>query len=264
MFLYTYLYNVHVGSQDSRTEELYGTGRRVPDAREINDKAQVDNKPPHIDVDKPPEIESQLVNYRDVHEIKSKAEKPHDGDDSRSEIPNKLQDKLQDDNSKVTSNENDAKLDKLKTTDKMITDPIIRIREQVNEINEKEVIINDDKFLTFDLVMIIQVHRRTEYLKMLLESLRNARDISKVLLVVSFDYYDDELFSVVEKVDFCKVMMSYIHHHWVILYIIITSHYVSSLPFHHIIITSYYICHCYIILHYVIILIIVLYMVHHS
>ena len=125
--------------------------------------------------------------------------------------------------------------------DKVYTDPITKMKEHISEINENEVIINDDKFPPFDLVMIIQVHRRTEYLKMLLESLRDARDISEVLLVVSFDYYDEELFSIVEKVDFCKVIITSLHHttsYYIIAsyYIIITS---SSYYTHHIIFSIY-------------------------
>ena len=251
MFLYTYLYNVSVGSQDSRTEELYGTDRRLPDTREVSDKVQVDDKPriPDDLVDKPLEVvykESQLVKHKGVDEIKSK-QTLHD--DSKSQIPNKSQsvnqigDKLHNDSKlqltdkhkvddEVTSaaklQDNKVQVDdKLKTTDEMIIDPIIRMREQVNEINEKEVIINDEKFPAFNLVMIIQVHRRTEYLKMLLESLRNAGDISKVLLVVSFDYYDEQLFSIVEKVDFCKVMTSFIMSYIIMSYHIIIVHYTN-------------------------------------
>ena len=97
-----------------------------------------------------------------------------------------------------------------KMEDKVVTvkdDPIMKMREQVDKMNKDEVVLNEDKFPSFDLVMIVQVHRRTEYLKMLVESLRNARDISKVLLVVSFDYYDEELFSVVDNIDICKVII---------------------------------------------------------
>ena len=245
MFLYTYLYNVSVGSQDSRTEELYGTDRRLPDTREVSDKVQVDRIPDDL-VDKPLEV---VYKHKGVDEIKSKQTLHDDGDDSKSQIPNKPQsvnqigDKLHNDSKlqltdkrkvddEVTSaaklQDNKVQVDdKLKTTDEMIIDPIIRMREQVNEINEKEVIINDEKFPAFDLVMIIQVHRRTEYLKMLLESLRNAGDISKVLLVVSFDYYDEQLFSIVEKVDFCKVMTSFIMSYIIMSYHIIIVHYTN-------------------------------------
>ena len=85
--------------------------------------------------------------------------------------------------------------------------PIMKMRELVSEMNKNDTILNDDKFPPFELIMIVQVHRRTEYLKSLVESLRVARDISKVLLVVSFDYYDEELLSVVDKIEFCKVII---------------------------------------------------------
>ena len=112
--------------------------------------------------------------------------------------------------SPTTSDSNPQVEDKMIEDKQAVTekdDPIMKIREQVNKMNKDEIVLNDDKFPSFDLVMIVQVHRRTEYLKMLVESLRNARDISKVLLVVSFDYYDEELFSVVEKIEYCKVML---------------------------------------------------------
>ena len=113
--------------------------------------------------------------------------------------------------SPTTSDSNPQVEDKMMIEDKQAVtekdDPIMKMREQVNKMNKDEIVLNDDKFASFDIVMIVQVHRRAEYLKMLVESLRNARDISKVLLVVSFDYYDEELFSVVEKIEFCKVML---------------------------------------------------------
>ena len=221
VFLYTYLYNVHVGSQDAHAaDKLYGADKRVlPDTREV--KLQVYNKPKIAgDLnDKPPEVvykESQLIVKVDkklkvLDEVKSNP-KLHDDKsqiaDETPQIVDQIGDKRQDDT------------DKLEVTDQVdikITDPITKMREHINEINEREIIINDDKFPPFDLVMIIQVHRRTEYLKMLLESLRGARNISEVLLLVSFDYYDEELFSIVEKIDFCKVMyyitVDPIHHY---------------------------------------------------
>ena len=124
---------------------------------------------------------------------------------------NRADSKVQEDKVQVDEkNEDDKSIvgkGKLQTNDNI--DPVIKMREIVSEINKNEVVLNDDKFPSFGLVMIIQVHRRIEYLKILLESLRDARDISEVLLVVSFDYYDEELFSVVDKVDFCKVIVIY-------------------------------------------------------
>jgi len=85
---------------------------------------------------------------------------------------------------------------------------LLKLRDQVATLNEKETVLNAGKYPPLGpdgLVMIVQVHRRTEYLKILIESLGNVRDIEKVLVVFSFDYYDKELFDIVEKITFCKV-----------------------------------------------------------
>ena len=117
--------------------------------------------------------------------------------------------KVGDDKHKGGDDKHKGSDDKHKGGDDKVTadhNAILKMREEINAINNDEVILNDNKFPPFELVVIVQVHRRTEYLKMLLESLREARDINTVLLVISLDYYDVELFSVVDKIDFCKVI----------------------------------------------------------
>ena len=82
------------------------------------------------------------------------------------------------------------------------------LRERLVSLNKEEKILNSDKFpplASNDIILIVQVHKRLGYLKQLLDSLRAARDIDKVLLVVSHDYYYDEMNQLVETVDFCKV-----------------------------------------------------------
>ena len=82
------------------------------------------------------------------------------------------------------------------------------LQQRLVSLNQQEKILNSDRFpplASDDIVLIVQVHKRLGYLKQLLESLRAARDIDKVLLVVSHDYYYDEMNQLVETVEFCKV-----------------------------------------------------------
>lgn len=75
--------------------------------------------------------------------------------------------------------------------------------------NKAQTIRNSKRFpaLSEDsLVLIVQVHKREGYLKQLLESLKVARGIEKVLLVISHDYYYDDMNKLIESVDFCPVL----------------------------------------------------------
>lgn len=53
---------------------------------------------------------------------------------------------------------------------------------------------------------MLQVHDRITYLRHLIVSLAQARDISEVLLVFSHDFYDEEINALIQSVDFCKVV----------------------------------------------------------
>ena len=104
VFLYTYLYNIHVGStRDVQADELYGADRRVlPDTREINDdnkKLQVtddrlDDKPPKV-VYKESQPAFNVDNKLQVDEVKSNqvGDEVQD-DDGKPQIANKLNSKL--------------------------------------------------------------------------------------------------------------------------------------------------------------------------
>ncbi|KAI8431474.1 hypothetical protein MSG28_015990, partial [Choristoneura fumiferana] len=50
------------------------------------------------------------------------------------------------------------------------------------------------------------VHTRLTYLRHLIVSLAQARDIERTLLVFSHDYYDEEINNLVKTIDFTKVM----------------------------------------------------------
>ena len=88
-------------------------------------------------------------------------------------------------------------------------DSLQLLHQHMQKLNNKQRVLNADKFppLSNDggLVLIVQVHKRENYLKQLFESLRRAKGIENVLLVISHDYYYDDMNTVVESVDFCRV-----------------------------------------------------------
>lgn len=83
------------------------------------------------------------------------------------------------------------------------------IQRSIERYNEYQTIINEEIFgpLQNDSILIvIQVHQRITYLRHLIVSLAQARDISKTLLIFSHDFYDEEINELVQSIDFCKVM----------------------------------------------------------
>ena len=89
-------------------------------------------------------------------------------------------------------------------------DSLQLLRDKLVKLNLDERILNADRFppLASDgLVIIIQAHKRVGYLRQLFGSLKAAQGIDKVLLVISHDYYYDEMNELVESVDFCRVSM---------------------------------------------------------
>ncbi|XP_017131688.1 alpha-1,6-mannosyl-glycoprotein 2-beta-N-acetylglucosaminyltransferase isoform X1 [Drosophila elegans] len=86
---------------------------------------------------------------------------------------------------------------------------ITEIKRQIGRYNDMQSVLNEDVFgpLQNDsVIIVVQVHTRITYLRHLIVSLAQARDISKVLLVFSHDYYDDDINDLVQQIDFCKVM----------------------------------------------------------
>ena len=49
------------------------------------------------------------------------------------------------------------------------------------------------------------MHNRLEYLRHLIVSLAQARDIDSVLLIFSHDYFDEDINQLITTIDFCKV-----------------------------------------------------------
>lgn len=83
------------------------------------------------------------------------------------------------------------------------------ILENVKYYNELQMIRNEEKFgpLQNDsVIIIVQVHKRINYLKYSIESLAQAKHISETLLIFSHDYYDEDINTLVQSIDFCKVL----------------------------------------------------------
>ncbi|XP_055679499.1 alpha-1,6-mannosyl-glycoprotein 2-beta-N-acetylglucosaminyltransferase isoform X2 [Lutzomyia longipalpis] len=86
---------------------------------------------------------------------------------------------------------------------------ISEMKRAIYRYNEMQNVINEDIFgpLQNDsVIIVVQVHKRITYLRHLIVSLAQARDISKALLIFSHDHYDEDINELVQSVDFCKVM----------------------------------------------------------
>ena len=82
------------------------------------------------------------------------------------------------------------------------------LRNVVKNLNVEQLIYNREKLkgLPKDyVVIIVQVHKRVEYFKELLDSLQRSKGIENVLLVISHDYYTDEMNALIRMIKFCPV-----------------------------------------------------------
>ena len=86
---------------------------------------------------------------------------------------------------------------------------LTQIKRVILKINAEQHIYNLNKFgLRFSresVVIVIQIHDRGEYLKLLIESLKKVKNIEKCLLVFSHDVYSQNLNSLVHQIDFAPV-----------------------------------------------------------
>ncbi|KAG7508267.1 alpha-1,6-mannosyl-glycoprotein 2-beta-N-acetylglucosaminyltransferase-like [Solea senegalensis] len=80
----------------------------------------------------------------------------------------------------------------------------------VYNANFRQNVLNADRFPEEpQLVLIVQVHNRPEYLKLLIKSLQNAAEVHSVLLIFSHDYFSEEINNIVQEITFCKVLQIY-------------------------------------------------------
>lgn len=109
---------------------------------------------------------------------------------------------------------NDTHQDKEKELEKVVKPEVdnttLVYRGIVFQLNFDQTVRNEDKFKASrkkdDLVIVVQVHNRPDYLKLLLESLRKARGIENVLLIFSHDVWSPDINQVVASIDFCQVL----------------------------------------------------------
>ncbi|XP_022831918.1 alpha-1,6-mannosyl-glycoprotein 2-beta-N-acetylglucosaminyltransferase isoform X3 [Spodoptera litura] len=95
------------------------------------------------------------------------------------------------------------------STDRIAVKNITEIKQAIKRFNEAQTIYNEDIFgpVQNDTVIIaIQVHTRLTYLRHLIVSLAQAKEIDRTLLIFSHDYYDEEINTLVRSIDFTKVM----------------------------------------------------------
>ena len=92
--------------------------------------------------------------------------------------------------------------------DKDKTHNAFKLKKLAENMNKQQLIFNKDEFPNRPkdgIIIVIQVHKRLEYLVHLLSSLENAKGIENVLLIVSSDWYSDALMDAVKKINFCQV-----------------------------------------------------------
>ena len=83
------------------------------------------------------------------------------------------------------------------------------IRRFIAHTNKIQRILNSAKFeLSSDdstIAIVVQVHNRTDYLRHLVNSLRQVEGISNALLILSHDFYSVEVNDIAASIDFCLV-----------------------------------------------------------
>ncbi|RWS25329.1 alpha-1:6-mannosyl-glycoprotein 2-beta-N-acetylglucosaminyltransferase-like protein [Leptotrombidium deliense] len=83
------------------------------------------------------------------------------------------------------------------------------LREIITKINERQLIRHEVKFGAItnnDDIFVIQVHNRSDYLKILIDSLGDVRGIEKALLIFSHDLFEPKINEIIRNITFCKVM----------------------------------------------------------
>ncbi|XP_070159622.1 alpha-1,6-mannosyl-glycoprotein 2-beta-N-acetylglucosaminyltransferase isoform X4 [Polyergus mexicanus] len=92
---------------------------------------------------------------------------------------------------------------------------IAEIRRKIERANAEQKVYNEEAFgpLASDApIIVIQVHTRLTYLRHLVVSLAQAKDIEQALLVFSHDIWHPDINYLVQSVDFCRVMQIFYPH----------------------------------------------------
>ncbi|XP_029154973.1 alpha-1,6-mannosyl-glycoprotein 2-beta-N-acetylglucosaminyltransferase isoform X4 [Nylanderia fulva] len=92
---------------------------------------------------------------------------------------------------------------------------IAEIRRKIERANAEQKVYNEEAFgpLASDApIIVIQVHARLTYLRHLIVSLAQAKDIEQALLIFSHDIWHPDINYLVQSVDFCRVMQIFYPH----------------------------------------------------
>ncbi|XP_070541008.1 alpha-1,6-mannosyl-glycoprotein 2-beta-N-acetylglucosaminyltransferase-like [Ptychodera flava] len=95
------------------------------------------------------------------------------------------------------------------TRPKVDLNNIAEIKAAMLDVNHKQYIHNLDKFPSRpsnSIVVVVQAHQRHEYLQFLINSMRAVPNIEEILLVISLDWYSEEMNAIVDSIDFCQVI----------------------------------------------------------
>lgn len=88
--------------------------------------------------------------------------------------------------------------------------PRPKLTSSVFMANYKQTVLNADKFPGDpQLVLVVQVHNRPEYLRLLIRSLEKAAEVHSFLIIFSHDYFSEEINAIVQGISFCKVLQIY-------------------------------------------------------
>lgn len=87
---------------------------------------------------------------------------------------------------------------------------LTELTKSVYNANYKQFVHNADRFPGDpQLVLVVQVHNRPEYLRLLIKSLEKAAEVHSFLLIFSHDYFSEEINAIVQGITFCKVLQIY-------------------------------------------------------
>lgn len=100
----------------------------------------------------------------------------------------------------------------IKRLNRTVVQGIAKLREFVRSANAAEFIRNKEKFGSKfsqnSVVIIVQIHDRVDYFSRLLKSLSRAKGIEDALLIISSDFYTEEVNKHVDSIDFCRVSLN--------------------------------------------------------
>ncbi|XP_066562157.1 alpha-1,6-mannosyl-glycoprotein 2-beta-N-acetylglucosaminyltransferase [Amia ocellicauda] len=96
------------------------------------------------------------------------------------------------------------------TQHKFQYESVFLMKKSVYESNFRQFIRNGDRFPADpELVLVVQVHNRPAYLKLLVDSLKKSSEVHNILLIFSHDYFSQEISDIVQDITFCKVLQIY-------------------------------------------------------